>query len=56
MALAKLLAPGTLAGYLGASIDEIKLIVILLVSYPAAALLKTIPDNRSPLKNLFSIW
>ncbi|KAI1115035.1 MBOAT family protein [Nemania sp. NC0429] len=44
-----------LAGALGASPDELKLIFSFLLSYPLAGLLKRVPDNRPDYKNLFII-
>ncbi|CAG8952032.1 hypothetical protein HYFRA_00000768 [Hymenoscyphus fraxineus] len=43
------------AGILGASPDELKLITSFLLSYPLAALLKRVPDSKPALKNLFII-
>jgi len=43
------------AGKLGASSDELKLIVSFLLSYPLAALLKRIPDSKPWQKNVFII-
>ena len=43
------------AGKLGASTDELKLIFTFLLSYPLAGLLKRLPDDRSWLKNAFNI-
>ncbi|KIV89225.1 hypothetical protein PV10_08811 [Exophiala mesophila] len=40
---------------IGAATDELKLIFCFLVSYPLAALLKRIPDNRPQYKNLFIV-
>ncbi|PQE30780.1 MBOAT family protein [Rutstroemia sp. NJR-2017a WRK4] len=44
------------AGILGASPDELKLITSFLLSYPFAGVLKRIPDSKPALKNLFIIW
>jgi lysophospholipid acyltransferase len=44
-----------LSGLTGASVDELKLISSLLLSYPLAGLLKRIPDSKPYQKNLFSI-
>ncbi|KAI0476995.1 MBOAT family protein [Xylaria cf. heliscus] len=44
-----------LAGAVGASPDELKLIFSFLLSYPLAGLLKRIPDSRPDYKNLFII-
>ncbi|KAJ2985457.1 hypothetical protein NUW58_g5521 [Xylaria curta] len=44
-----------LAGAIGASPDELKLIFSFLLSYPLAGLLKRIPDNRPDYKNFFII-
>lgn len=46
---------GYLAAKLGASTDELKLIVSFLLSFPFAGLLKRIPDARPAYKNLFII-
>ncbi|RDL35171.1 putative membrane-bound O-acyltransferase-containing protein 5 [Venustampulla echinocandica] len=43
------------AGIIGASPDELKLITSFLLSYPLAALLKRVPDAKPALKNLFII-
>jgi len=43
------------AGVLGTSPDELKLIFSFLLSYPLAGLLKRIPDERPAFKNLFII-
>ncbi|KAH8600888.1 MBOAT, membrane-bound O-acyltransferase family-domain-containing protein [Bisporella sp. PMI_857] len=43
------------AGKLGASTDELKLIFSFLLSYPLAGLLKRVPDAKPALKNLFII-
>ncbi|KAJ7229069.1 endoplasmic reticulum protein [Mycena pura] len=43
-----------LAGLVGASVDQIKLITCLLVSYPLGSLFIRIPSNRPELKHLFS--
>lgn len=43
------------AGLLGASPDELKLITSFLISYPLAGLLKRVPDEKPALKNLFII-
>ncbi|PPJ50442.1 hypothetical protein CBER1_05574 [Cercospora berteroae] len=43
------------AGKLGASTDELKLITSFLLSYPLAAVLKRLPDDKPHLKNVFSI-
>ncbi|TAQ85623.1 1-acylglycerol-3-phosphate O-acyltransferase/1-acylglycerophosphocholine O-acyltransferase [Chlorociboria aeruginascens] len=43
------------AGILGASTDEIKLITSFILSYPFAALLKRVPDEKPALKNIFII-
>lgn len=43
------------AGILGASPDELKLITSFLLSYPLAGLLKRVPDEKPALKNLFVI-
>jgi len=44
-----------IAGILGASPDELKLITSFLLSYPFAGVLKRIPDSKPALKNLFII-
>ncbi|KAG8532047.1 uncharacterized protein KY384_003684 [Bacidia gigantensis] len=44
-----------LAASLGASVDELKLIASFLFSYPLAAVLKRLPDNKPWQKNAFSI-
>ncbi|CAL3965957.1 unnamed protein product [Diplocarpon coronariae] len=44
-----------IAGILGASTDELKLITSFLLSYPLAALLKRVPDEKPYLKNIFII-
>ncbi|KAJ3555046.1 hypothetical protein NPX13_g10446 [Xylaria arbuscula] len=44
-----------LAGAVGASPDELKLIFSFLLSYPLAGLLKRVPDSRPDYKNLFII-
>ncbi|KAI1375754.1 MBOAT-domain-containing protein [Hypoxylon crocopeplum] len=44
-----------LAGAIGASPDELKLIFSFLLSYPLAGLLKRVPDARPQYKNLFII-
>ncbi|KAI0480797.1 MBOAT-domain-containing protein [Xylariaceae sp. FL0804] len=44
-----------LAGAIGASPDELKLIFSFLLSYPLAGLLKRVPDARPEYKNLFII-
>ncbi|OTB08472.1 hypothetical protein M426DRAFT_317095 [Hypoxylon sp. CI-4A] len=44
-----------LAGAVGASPDELKLIFSFLISYPLAGLLKRVPDTRPHYKNLFII-
>jgi len=44
-----------ISGLLGASTDEVKLIVLFLLSYPLAAVLKRLPDNRPEIKNVFNI-
>ncbi|KIM95007.1 hypothetical protein OIDMADRAFT_134806 [Oidiodendron maius Zn] len=43
------------AGILGASPDELKLIFSFILSYPLAGLLKRVPDRRPELKNLLII-
>ncbi|PSS16791.1 hypothetical protein M430DRAFT_51133 [Amorphotheca resinae ATCC 22711] len=43
------------AGILGATTDELKLIGSFLLSYPLAGLLKRVPDEKPALKNLFII-
>lgn len=43
------------AGAIGASSDEIKLIFSFLISYPLAGLLKRIPDQKPNQKNLFIV-
>ncbi|KAI9721336.1 MAG: lysophospholipid acyltransferase [Chrysothrix sp. TS-e1954] len=43
------------ASTLGASTDEIKLIFSFLLSYPLAALLKRIPENKPSYKNIYII-
>ncbi|WPH00819.1 Hypothetical protein R9X50_00364900 [Acrodontium crateriforme] len=43
------------ANLLGASTDELKLIFSFLISYPLAALLKRVPDDKPQLKNAFNI-
>jgi len=43
------------ADKLGAPLDEFKLIVVFLLSYPLAAVLKRLPDNKPHLKNVFNI-
>ncbi|KAG9239400.1 MBOAT family protein-like protein [Amylocarpus encephaloides] len=43
------------AGILGASTDELKLIFSFLLSYPLAGVLKRVPDSKPALKNLFTI-
>jgi len=40
---------------LGASVDELKLTFLFLLSYPLAGLLKRLPDDKPWLKNVFSI-
>lgn len=44
------------AGILGASPDELKLITSFLLSYPLAGLLKRVPDEKPWAKNLFIIF
>ncbi|PSK56551.1 Lysophospholipid acyltransferase [Elsinoe australis] len=39
----------------GASVDELKLIFLFLLSYPLAGVLKRIPDSSPYLKNVFNI-
>jgi len=43
------------AGILGASPDELKLTFSFFLSYPLAALLKRVPDEKPALKNLFIV-
>lgn len=43
------------AGKLGASPDEFKMIVLFLISYPLAAVLKRLPDDKPHVKNVFNI-
>jgi len=43
------------AGLLGASTDELKLIFSFLLSYPLAGLLKRLPDDKPWTKNAFNI-
>ena len=43
------------ANILGTSTDELKLITSFLLSYPLAAILKRLPDDRPALKNVFGI-
>lgn len=43
------------AGIVGASPDELKLITTFLLSYPLAGLLKRVPDEKPALKNLFIV-
>ncbi|KAL9090422.1 MAG: hypothetical protein Q9159_001951 [Coniocarpon cinnabarinum] len=43
------------AGPVGASVDDLKLVVCLILSYPLAAILKRIPDSKPHLKNIFTI-
>ncbi|KAK3717289.1 Lysophospholipid acyltransferase [Vermiconidia calcicola] len=43
------------AGLLGASTDELKLIFCFLISYPLAGILKRLPDERPVLKNVYNI-
>ncbi|KAI9810983.1 MAG: lysophospholipid acyltransferase [Pycnora praestabilis] len=43
------------AGNLGASVDELKLITSFLLSYPFAGVLKRIPDSKPYQKNVFII-
>lgn len=45
----------TIAGYAGLPPDPLKIIVCLLLSYPLAAVLKRLPDDRPVLKNLYCI-
>ncbi|OAP57547.1 hypothetical protein AYL99_08285 [Fonsecaea erecta] len=40
---------------IGASVDEIKLLAIFLISYPLAAVLKRLPDDKPQWKNIFSV-
>lgn len=49
------LAFDAIAKIAGAAPDELKLIFCFLVSYPLAALLKRIPDDKPQYKNLFII-
>ncbi|KAI9677614.1 MAG: lysophospholipid acyltransferase [Caeruleum heppii] len=44
-----------LSGFLGTSVDELKLIISFILSYPLAGLLKRIPDSRPAYKNAFII-
>ncbi|EME43207.1 hypothetical protein DOTSEDRAFT_72556 [Dothistroma septosporum NZE10] len=44
------------AGKLGASTDEFKLISSFLISYPLAAVLKRLPDDKPHIKNAFNIF
>ncbi|KAK5315234.1 Lysophospholipid acyltransferase [Exophiala xenobiotica] len=44
-----------LAKAVGSSVDELKLLSCFLFSYPLAAALKRLPDNKPHLRNLFSI-
>lgn len=43
------------AGYAGLPADPFKIILCLLLSYPLAAILKRLPDDRPILKNLYVI-
>ncbi|EMC96991.1 hypothetical protein BAUCODRAFT_138379 [Baudoinia panamericana UAMH 10762] len=43
------------AGLLGASTDELKLIFLFLLSYPLAGILKRLPDDKPWMKNVFNI-
>ncbi|SMQ53226.1 unnamed protein product [Zymoseptoria tritici ST99CH_3D7] len=43
------------SGLLGAATDEVKLIVLFLLSYPLAAILKRLPDDKPQVKNVFNI-
>ncbi|KXT16954.1 hypothetical protein AC579_7423 [Pseudocercospora musae] len=43
------------AGKLGASTDEFKLICSFLISYPLAAVLKRLPDDQPHIRNVFNI-
>jgi len=40
---------------LGAPLDEFKLIILFLTSYPLAAVLKRLPDDKPHIKNIFNI-
>ncbi|OAL28234.1 hypothetical protein AYO22_02940 [Fonsecaea multimorphosa] len=40
---------------IGASVDELKLLAIFLLSYPLAAVLKRLPDDKPQWKNIFSV-
>ncbi|OAG39606.1 hypothetical protein AYO21_06250 [Fonsecaea monophora] len=40
---------------IGASVDELKLLAIFLASYPLAAILKRLPDDKPQWKNIFSV-
>ncbi|KAJ7087231.1 endoplasmic reticulum protein [Mycena belliarum] len=44
-----------LAGVVGASVDQIKLITCLLIAYPLGSLFIRIPSNQPALKHLFNI-
>lgn len=43
------------AAQLGASTDELKMITSFILSYPLAALLKRLPDNKPQVKNAFIV-
>jgi len=43
------------AGQLGASTDEFKLLILFLIAYPLAAALKRLPDDKPFVKNVFNV-